>query len=291
MNKEILLDVQHLSHTFTKPNIKHVLNDVSFSIYTGEVFSIVGESGSGKSTLAKIIMNILQPTRGKVFYQGIDITNKKQYKQYQKQFSKTRQIIFQDSSSSLDPHMKVVDIISEPMQIHHIKPTRKTYRKEAAFQMHYVGLDASCLDQYPTQLSGGMRQRVAIARALTMEPNLLVADEPIASLDVSIQAQIMNLFKHLQKEHGFTFLLIAHDLSMVRFLSDRVAIMYQGKIVEMGKTELIYTNPQHPYTKALLQAMPIPDPKIERSRTIDMLQTYSVQGTLQKVEDDHVVLL
>lgn len=177
-----------------------------------------------------------------------------------------RQIIFQDSTSSLNPRMKVKDILSEPFRIQHITPKRGTLSAEAAFQLTYVGLDNSYLEKYPSELSGGQRQRVAIARAVAMEPELLVADEPIASLDVSIQAQIVNLFRHLQKEHGFSFLFIAHDLSMVRFLCDRVGVMHDGKLVEVGNVEDIFRHPKHPYTKALIESIPIPDPHRERQR-------------------------
>ena len=179
-----------------------------------------------------------------------------------------RQLIFQDSSSSLNQRMKVIDIILEPLMIQHKKPKKKTLREEAESQLKYVGMDASYLDKYPSELSGGQRQRVAIARALSMEPELLVADEPIAALDVSIQAQIVNLFKHLQKDHGFAILFIAHDLAMVEFLCDRVGVMYQGELVEVGETKELFQNPQHSYTKKLLEAIPIPDPRMERARRI-----------------------
>lgn len=178
-----------------------------------------------------------------------------------------RQIIFQDSTSSLNPRMKVKDILAEPFCIQHITPERGTLMAEAAFQLKYVGLNDSYLEKYPSELSGGQRQRIAIARAVEMEPELLVADEPIASLDVSIQAQIVNLFRHLQKEHGFSFLFIAHDLSMVQFLCDRVGVMHNGKLVEVGSVKEIFEHPKHPYTKALIDSIPIPDPHMERQRT------------------------
>lgn len=261
--KEVLLDVQHLSHTFTidkKFSIKAV-DDVSFQIRQGEIFGLVGESGSGKSTIARCIMNIYAPQRGRIFYKGIDSCCKKDFQKNKKILQRERQLIFQDSASSLNERMKVANIIAEPMKIQHVTPPRGTCRKEVEFQMHYVGLDKDYLDQYPAQLSGGQRQRVAIARALSMEPKLLVADEPVASLDVSIQAQIINLFKHLQKEHGFSFLFITHDLAMVEFLCDRVGVMYQGKLVEAAPVKELFQNPQHPYTKALLSAIPVPVPK------------------------------
>lgn len=265
---EIVLDVRHLTHQFrlNRKTTLRALDDVSFQIRRGEIFGLVGESGSGKSTAARCIMNIYRPTSGEIFYQGVNLCDPKQVRQHKKMLQTTRQIIFQDSTSSLNPRMKVADIIAEPMRIHHITPKRGTCREEARFQMKYVGLDASYLDQYPPEMSGGMRQRVAIARALSMEPELLVADEPIASLDVSIQAQILNLFKHLQKEHGFTFLFIAHDLAVVRYLCDRVGVMEKGRLVETAPAEQLFTAPQHPYTKKLLSAIPIPDPRLERAR-------------------------
>lgn len=252
---EILLDVQHLTHTFAldKKSAVTAVDDISFRIKRGEIFGLVGESGSGKSTVARCIMNIYQP-RGRILYRGIDTCDREAFRANRKMLQSVRQIIFQDSDSSLNQRMKVCDIITEPMKIQHRIPPRGSYRAEAAFQMHYVGLDEKYLDRRPFELSGGQRQRVAIARALTMEPELLVADEPIAALDVSIQAQIVNLFRHLQKEHGFSFLFIAHDLTMVRFLCDRVGVMRQGKLVEVGETKRLFAAPQHPYTKALLDA-------------------------------------
>ena len=196
-------------------------------------------------------------------------------KKHKKMLQTRRQMIFQDSASSLNQKMKVSDIITEPMRIQHITPPRGSFVKEAAFQMEYVGLENSFLDRYPSELSGGQRQRVAIARSLCMEPEFLVADEPIASLDVSIQAQIVNLFRHLQEEHGFTFLFIAHDLAMVEYLCDRVGVMYHGKLVELAPSEELYSNPVHPYTKTLLSAIPVPDPIRERKR---VLQYYDGEG-------------
>lgn len=294
MNNEILLDVQNLTHLFPltkKINIKAV-DDVSFSIRRGEVFALVGESGSGKSTIARCIMNIYNPSSGRIIYKGINTCDPLLFRANKKMLQTTRQLIFQDSSSSLDPRMKVCDIIAEPMRINKIKPPRGTYRAEAAFQMHYVGLDAVYMDKYPAELSGGQRQRVAIARALAMEPELLVADEPIASLDVSIQAQIVNLFRHLQREHGFSFLFIAHDLAMVEFLSDRVGVMYHGKLVELAPTHNLFDNPLHSYTKALLSAIPIPDPRLERARTLPNFDdaSFPINGTFKEVEPEHFVL-
>ena len=291
---EILLDIQHLSHVFklSKHAAIKAVDDVSFQIRKGEIFGLVGESGSGKSTVARCIMNIYQPTAGNILYKGINVCDKKAFRQHHKMLETSRQIIFQDSTSSLNQRMTVADIIAEPMSIHHIKPPRGSLRAEAKFQLHYVGMDDSYLDKYPTELSGGQRQRVAIARALSMEPQLLVADEPIASLDVSIQAQIINLFKHCNRDHGHTMLFIAHDLSMVEYLCDRVGVMYQGKLVEVAPTAELYSNPQHPYTKALLSAIPIPDPKAERNKkTIDFEGVeFDREGVLTEIAPDHFVL-
>ena len=270
MKNEVLIDVRHLTHMFqlTKKIKVRAVDDVSFQIYKGEIFGLVGESGSGKSTVARCLMDIYQPTKGEIWYKDDNVCDKKEARKNKKMLQTRRQMIFQDSASSLNQKMKVADIITEPLKIQHITPRRGSLRKEAAFQMEYVGLDESFLDRYPSELSGGQRQRVAIARSLSMEPEFLVADEPIASLDVSIQAQIVNLFRHLQEEHGFTFLFIAHDLAMVEYLCDRVGVMYQGRLVELADAEELFANPIHPYTQTLLSAIPVPDPIRERKRVL-----------------------
>ena len=213
MPDEILLDVQHLTHRYplTRATSVKALDNLSFQILRGEIYGLVGESGSGKSTAARCVMNLCRPQAGRILYKGIDTCDSKAFRANRRMLQASRQLVFQASASSLNPRMKVCDIIAEPMKLQRITPPRGTLRAEAEFQMKYVGLDSGCLDKYPPELSGGQRQRVAIARALAMEPELLVADEPIASRDVSIQAQIVNLFKHLQAEHGFSFLFIAHD--------------------------------------------------------------------------------
>ena len=272
MNKEILVDVQNLTHHFhlTKKTAIRAVDQVSFQIYKGEILGLVGESGSGKSTVARCLMNIYHPTSGSVKYRGIDTCDKKEIQANKKMLQTRRQIIFQDSGSSLNQRMKASEIIAEPMKISRMTPPRGNYWEEARFQMKYVGLDESFLDRYPSEMSGGQRQRIAIARALSMEPEFLVADEPVASLDVSIQAQVVNLFKHLQKEHGFTFLFIAHDLAMVEYLCDRVGVMYHGKLVELAPAAELFANPLHGYTKTLLSAIPIPDPIRERQRKLQI---------------------
>ena len=268
MPDEILLDVQRLTHRYplTRTMSVKALDNLSFQIIRGEIYGLVGESGSGKSTAARCVMNLCRPQTGQILYKGIDTCDPKAFRANRRTLQASRQLVFQDSASSLNPRMKVCDIIAEPMRLQHITPPRGTLRAEAEFQLKYVGMDPGYLDKYPPELSGGQRQRVAIARALAMEPELLVADEPIASLDVSIQAQIVNLFKHLQAEHGFSFLFIAHDLAMVEFLCDRVGVMYRGRLVEEAPAARLFAHPLHPYTQALLSAIPIPDPRRERAR-------------------------
>ena len=294
MNPDILLSAEHVSHSFplTREKSVRALNDLSFQIRRGEIYGLVGESGSGKSTAARCVMNLLAPTSGHILYQGIDICDRRQFRANRKFLQTSRQMIFQDSTSSLNGRMKVSEIIAEPMRIAKLAPKRGTYRAEAAFQMKYVGLDELYLDKYPAELSGGQRQRVAIARALCMEPELLVADEPVSSLDVSIQAQIINLFRHLQDEHGFTFLFIAHDLSMVRYLCDRVGVLFRGTLVEEAPSAALFSNPLHPYTKALISAMPLPDPIRERARTLITFDpdTLPVSGRMVQAEPGHFVL-
>ena len=291
---EPIVTVRNLTHHFKltrKLSIKAV-DHVSFSIEKGEIFGLVGESGSGKSTAARCLMNIYKPAEGEIFFEGIHTTDPVEARKNRKILQTQRQIIFQDSASSLNQRMTVQEIIAEPMKINHVKPPRGTYRAEAAFHLKYVGLDENFLDKYPSEMSGGQRQRVAIARALSMEPDLLVADEPIASLDVSIQAQIVNLFKHLQKEHGFSILFIAHDLAMVEYLCDRIGVMYRGCLVELAPTEELFRNPLHPYTQMLLSAIPYPDPIRERNRprinTEEM--EFDTDGVLLEVTPGHYVL-
>ena len=290
---DLLLDVRHLTQVFplTKKLAVRAVDDVSFQIRRGEIFGLVGESGSGKSTVARCVMNIYRPAGGQIVYRGIDTGNRMEVRKNRVLLQQERQMIFQDSASSLNQRMKVADIVMEPMRLAHRRPPRGSYRAEAAYQLKYVGLDESCLDKYPSELSGGQRQRIAIARAVSMEPELLVADEPIASLDVSIQAQIVNLFRHLQREHGFSILFIAHDLAMVEFLCDRVGVMYHGRLVEVAPCHELYRNPLHSYTQALLSAIPVPDPRRERERKMEELeQEYETAGVLVEVSPGHFVL-
>lgn len=291
---DLILDVRHLSHRFKliRKLAVQALDDLSFQVRRGEIFGLVGESGSGKSTVARCVMNLYQPTGGEIWFNGVNVTDRSQRRKHKKMLERKRQLIFQDSGSSMNQRMKVVDVITEPMRIQHIQTARRTPREEAAFQLKYVGLDGSYLDQYPAELSGGQRQRVNIARALSMEPELLVADEPVAALDVSIQAQIINLFRHLQEEHGFSILFIAHDLAMVEYLCDRVGVLYRGKLVECAPTKALFANPSHPYTQALLSAIPIPDPRLARAQAAAATeeQAYVLGQKMIEIAPDHFVL-
>lgn len=291
---EILLEVQGMSHIFNPDKnltIKAV-DDISFQLRKGEILGLVGESGSGKSTVARCVMNVYRPTAGTVRYKGINTCDRREFHENSRLLQASRQLIFQDSASSLNAKMTVEDIIEEPMRIHHRKPPRGSLREEAEFQLYYVGMDKTCLDKYPRELSGGMRQRVAIARALSMEPELLVADEPTASLDVSIQAQIVNLFRHLRAEHGVSILFIAHDLALVRYLCDRVGVMYRGKLVEEGPAEELFESPLHPYTRTLISAIPVPDPLRERGRVLQEFKPSPrwLEGEWREAAPEHYVL-
>lgn len=285
---EALLEVRDLTRRFrtAEGGTLLALDGLSFQVRRGEIFGLVGESGSGKSTAARCVMNLLRPHGGQVLYQGADIWERRPFR-HRRRLQAERQMIFQDSASSLNPRMTVAEILAEPMEIHHVRPPRGSLREEAAFQLGCVGLDGSFLDRYPAELSGGQRQRVAIARALTMEPALLVADEPLTGLDVSVQAQILNLFRHLRQEHGFTFLFIAHDLAVVRYLCRRVGVLYQGRLVECAPVESLFTSPRHPYTRALLSAMPLPDPRQARRPALWDAAEFAAPGVLREIAPDH----
>lgn len=258
-----LLKIEGLTKNFYpgKHHTVSAVQDVSFSIRDGEVFGLAGESGSGKSTLARCIMNLYQPEKGSIFYRGIDITNPREVRKNRWMLCSERQMIFQDTASSLNPRMSVKDIICEPICLSKRKPESGSMREEAAFWLSYTGMDGYYLDCYPGELSGGQRQRVAIARALAAKPKLIVADEPISSLDVSVQAQIINLFWKMKTEQKVSMLLITHDLSAIRYLCDRIGVMKNGEMVELAESEELFCHPKHPYTKELLRAIPSPYPK------------------------------
>ena len=256
MNREKLLEIKNLKQYFTLNNKKIVkaIYDVSLDIYKGEFLGVIGESGSGKSTLGKSIVGINSITDGEVKYNGITISGKKLKKTQREIISKKIQFIFQDSTSSLNSRMTVKNIIEEPMRLQKLYSSKAEREKVVYDLLEVVGLDRSSINKYPYDLSGGQRQRVAIARAISTKPECIIADEPIASLDVSMQAQIINLFKKLKSNKNLTFIFISHDLSMVRYISDRIAVIYKGKIVEVAPTDELYSNPIHPYTKMLLNS-------------------------------------
>ncbi|MBY8913849.1 ATP-binding cassette domain-containing protein [Bacillus sp. YC2] len=266
MTASPLLEVSGLKMHFDagrKQTVKAV-DGVSFHIQKGETFGLVGESGCGKSTLGRVILRLYQPTAGSVSYEGTDIHNISAEKRAG--FFRKLQMIFQDPYASLNPRLTVREIIMEPMDIHKLYNTRKARLMVADELLEAVGLHPDFGSRYPHEFSGGQRQRIGIARALSLHPEFIVADEPISALDVSVQAQVVNLLKKLQKEKGLTFLFIAHDLSMVKHISDRIGVMYLGRMMEITESGALYREPLHPYTKALLSSIPIPDPELEDKR-------------------------
>jgi oligopeptide transport system ATP-binding protein len=263
--KEKIVELKNLKKYFylSRNRILKAVDNVNIEIYRGETFGLVGESGCGKSTLGRTIKGIYKPTMGQVIFEGKDISrmNKKDLKPYMRYM----QIIFQDPYSSLNPRMMVKELVSEGLEIHKMG-TKETQERKVLETLYLVGLTPEYVTRYAHEFSGGQRQRLAIARALAVEPNFIVCDEPLSALDVSIQGQIVNLLKDLQKKFGLTYLFIAHDLSMVKYISDRVAVMYMGKLVEIAGKKELFENPKHPYTQALLSSIPIPNPRKERER-------------------------
>lgn len=268
MNKltEKLLEIKHLKQHFVTPRgtVKAV-DDLSFDIYRGETLGLVGESGCGKSTTGRSIIRLYEATDGEVLFNGENVHGKKSRKKLL-EFNRKMQMIFQDPYASLNPRMTVADIIAEGLDIHKLTKTKKERMQRVHELLQTVGLNKEHANRYPHEFSGGQRQRIGIARALAVDPEFIIADEPISALDVSIQAQVVNLMKELQKEKGLTYLFIAHDLSMVKYISDRIGVMYFGKLVELAPADELYENPLHPYTKSLLSAIPLPDPDYERNR-------------------------
>ena len=266
MKKDSLLEVKNISRFFNikkgfwgKSSKLKAVDDVSFEINKGETLGLVGESGCGKTTIGRTILKLYEPTSGNIVFDGKDIT--KLSNKEMLPFRRKMQMIFQDPYASLDPRMTVGDIVGEAIDIHKLFKSNKERLERIQYLLMRVGLNNDHINRYPHEFSGGQRQRIGIARALAVEPSFIVCDEPISALDVSIQAQVVNMLEDLQRDLGLTYLFIAHDLSMVKHISNKIGVMYLGKLVEIGSSDEVYNNPQHPYTKALLSAIPIPDPK------------------------------
>ena len=264
---DILLQVTDLEQYFKLPGKKTLkaVDGVTFSIHKGETYGLVGESGSGKTTIGRALIRIYDPTGGTVLFNGRKISGKLS-KAERSQLTKEMQMIFQDPQASLNPHKKVIDIIGQGLDNHHLYKTKEERTQKILAIMKRVGLDSEQAYRYPHQFSGGQRQRIGIARAFIVNPQMVIADEAISALDVSVQAQVVNLMKDLQKELGTTYLFIAHDLAMVRYISDHIGVLHLGHLVETGTRDEIFEHPVHPYTKSLLSAIPVTDPDLERSR-------------------------
>lgn len=271
MPEKKLLEVHGLTKEFKlssgmwkkSKGVVHAVTDVSLDIYEGETLALVGESGCGKSTLGRLILNLIEPTAGTVIFDGRDI--QKLPPEELRQMRKEMQIIFQDPYASLNPRWTIRDIVAEPLVTHGVYRTKEETTARVEELLKKCGIRPEFINRFPHQFSGGQRQRVGIARALALNPRLIVCDEPVSALDVSIQAQVLNLLSDLQKEMNLTYLFISHDLSIVRYLSDRICVMFLGKICEIGKTKEVYESPQHPYTKFLLEAVPKPDPELRKA--------------------------
>lgn len=296
MERTPLLEVKNLKQYFkiNKKFTVKAVDDISFNIYPGETYGLVGESGSGKSTTGRSIIRLYEPTDGEVNFKGVKISGKLSASQLQHLRTKM-QMIFQDPMACLNPRMKVIDIIAQGLDIHKLYKDEKEREEKVYHILELVGLSHEHAMRYPHQFSGGQRQRIGIARALIMNPELIIADEAISALDVSIQAQVVNLMKELQKKTGAAYLFIAHDLSMVKYISDRIGVLHLGHLVETGTTEEIFSNPIHPYTKSLLSAIPLPDPRVEKTR-IAMTYDYKssgidyTKGKQNHIDGQHYVL-
>jgi oligopeptide transport system ATP-binding protein len=286
-----LLDVRNLVKNFTARRgmlgaraMTRAVDGISFSIDEGETFGLVGESGSGKTTTGRCILRLIEPTSGEVRFRDEDVLRFPPERM--RRARRDMQIVFQDPYASLNPRMRVGDIVEEPLLIHRVG-TKAERRRRVSELFELVGLDASHLPRYPHQFSGGQRQRVALARALALNPSFIVADEPVSALDLSVQAQVINLFMDLRQQLKLTYLFIAHDLRLVRHICNRVAVMYLGKIVEVGPTECLFETPAHPYTRALLSAIPVPDPEAPRQRLAIDPSSFDRSATLREIAARH----
>ena len=286
---EPLLKVENLKQHFriSRNYTVKAVNGVSFGIYPGETYGLVGESGSGKTTIGRSVIRLYNPTEGKIIFNGMDITGRLEGK-IRENLRKNMQMIFQDPMASLNPRKKVADIIGEGLDIHHMASSKEDRAEQISDILKKVGLSPEHAARYPHQFSGGQRQRVGIARALIMNPKLIIADECISALDVSIQAQVVNLMKDIQDETSCAYLFIAHDLSMVKYISDRIGVLHLGYLVEAGTKEEIFSNPVHPYTKSLLSAIPHPNPEAEKRRK-SIAYDYASSGIDYTKGTEHVV--
>jgi peptide/nickel transport system ATP-binding protein len=286
-----LLEVNHLVKEFggrgvlRKAPVVRAVDDVSFAIDEGETFGLVGESGSGKTTTGRCILRLIEPSAGEVRFKGEDVLAFSRSRM--RQARREMQIVFQDPYSSLNPRMRVGAIVEEPLIIHRIG-SKAERRARVAELFTLVGLDPEQLTRFPHQFSGGQRQRIGLARALALNPSLVIADEPVSALDVSVQAQVINLLTDLQRSLKLTYLFIAHDLRLVRHICSRVAVMYLGRIVEMGPTESLFASPAHPYTKALLSAIPVPDPNVPKQRIVLDPSTFNRDAALKEIAAGHL---
>ncbi|HDA3688138.1 TPA: ATP-binding cassette domain-containing protein [Staphylococcus aureus] len=293
MNNNVLVEIKNLTKIFNKNKNNEIkaIDDVSIKINKGEALGIVGESGCGKSTFGKSIIRLLEVPEETIFFEGKDI-NKITSRRDSLNLNKRIQMIFQDPYASLNPRLKVMDIVGEGIDIHKLAENKAERNEKIYKLLELVGLNKEHANRYPHEFSGGQRQRIGIARALSVEPDLIIADEPISALDVSIQAQIINIIKKIQKERNTTLLFIAHDLSMVKYVSDRIAVMHKGKIVEIASSERLYQNPLHNYTKSLISAIPQPDPQYERERVREIYKDSfdnNSEYKLREIEKDHFV--
>ena len=288
-NAAPLLEVEGLRQYFpvSKTFTVKAVENVSFKVYPGETYGLVGESGSGKSTIGRSIIRLYDPTDGKITFDGMDISGKMN-KETKENLRVQMQMIFQDPMASLNPRKKIKDIIGEALDIHHVCKSKEERDKKVEAILNKVGLAKEHADRYPHQFSGGQRQRVGIARALILNPKLVIADECISALDVSIQAQVVNLMKDIQEELGTAYLFIAHDLSMVKYISDRIGVLHLGHLLETGTTDEIFNNPIHPYTKSLLSAIPIPNPELEKNREA-ISYDYNTSGLDYNKGTEHLV--
>lgn len=295
-DRKPLLQVRNLKQHFKVSRKFYVkaVDGVSFDIYPGETYGLVGESGSGKSTIGRSVIRLYEPTGGEILFNGMDISGKLD-KDISKALRMNMQMIFQDPMASLNPRKKVLDLIALGLDIHHPEMNAEERKKKVYDILDLVGLSHEHANRYPHQFSGGQRQRIGIARALIMDPDLVIADEAISALDVSIQAQVVNLMKEIQQKTNIAYLFIAHDLSMVKYISDRIGVLHYGHLVETGTTDEIFSNPVHPYTKSLLSAIPHPNPITERDRKA-MNYDYAssgidyTKGTLTNIGGTHMVL-